>query len=108
MSLLSVENLVAGYGPVDILQGVSLAVERGQIAVVIGPNGAGKSTLMKAIFGLAQVRGGRGGPAVSAAVIHSASCHQTATGSSRVRVAARAAPTASTAASARSARRCTW
>ncbi len=59
MSLLSVENLVAGYGPVDILQGVSLAVELGQIAVVIGSNGAGKSTAMKAIFGLAQVRGGR-------------------------------------------------
>ena len=58
MSLLSVENLVAGYGPVDILQGVSLAVDAGQIAVIVGPNGAGKSTAMKAIFGLAQVRGG--------------------------------------------------
>lgn len=59
MTLLSVENLVAGYGPVDILQGVSLAVEAGRIAVIVGPNGAGKSTAMKAIFGLAQVRGGR-------------------------------------------------
>ena len=59
MSLLSVENLVAGYGPVDILQGVSLAVDAGQIAVIVGPNGAGKSTAMKAIFGLAQVRGGK-------------------------------------------------
>ena len=59
MSLLSVENLVAGYGPVDILQGVSLSVDAGQIAVIVGPNGAGKSTAMKAIFGLAQVRGGK-------------------------------------------------
>lgn len=59
MSLLNVENLVAGYGPVDILQGVSLSVEAGQIAVIVGPNGAGKSTAMKAIFGLAQVRGGK-------------------------------------------------
>lgn len=59
MTLLSVENLVAGYGPVDILQGVSLSVDAGQIAVIIGPNGAGKSTAMKAIFGLAQVRGGK-------------------------------------------------
>ena len=58
MSLLQVENLVAGYGPVDILQGVSLTVEAGRIAVIVGPNGAGKSTAMKAIFGLAQVRGG--------------------------------------------------
>jgi branched-chain amino acid transport system ATP-binding protein len=59
VSLLSVENLVAGYGPVDILQGVSLSVEAGRIAVIVGPNGAGKSTAMKAIFGLAQVRGGK-------------------------------------------------
>jgi branched-chain amino acid transport system ATP-binding protein len=59
VSLLSVENLVAGYGPVDILQGVSLSVDAGQIAVIVGPNGAGKSTAMKAIFGLAQVRGGK-------------------------------------------------
>jgi len=59
VTLLSVENLVAGYGPVDILQGVSLSVDAGQIAVIIGPNGAGKSTAMKAIFGLAQVRGGK-------------------------------------------------
>jgi branched-chain amino acid transport system ATP-binding protein len=59
VTLLAVENLVAGYGPVDILQGVSLAVEAGRIAVIVGPNGAGKSTAMKAIFGLAQVRGGR-------------------------------------------------
>jgi branched-chain amino acid transport system ATP-binding protein len=58
VSLLQVENLVAGYGPVDILQGVSLTVEAGRIAVIVGPIGAGKSTAMKAIFGLAQVRGG--------------------------------------------------
>ena len=59
MSLLVVDSLVAGYGPVDILQGVNLAVAAGQIAVIVGPNGAGKSTAMKAIFGLAQIRGGR-------------------------------------------------
>jgi branched-chain amino acid transport system ATP-binding protein len=59
VSLLSVENLVAGYGPVDILQGVSLSVDVGRIAVIVGPNGAGKSTAMKAIFGLAEVRGGK-------------------------------------------------
>jgi len=59
MSLLRIEKLVAGYGAVDILNGVDIAVEPGRISVIIGPNGAGKSTAMKAIFGLAQVRGGK-------------------------------------------------
>ena len=59
MSLLSVETLVAGYGAVDILNGINLSVEPGKIAVIVGPNGAGKSTAMKAIFGLAQIRSGR-------------------------------------------------
>ena len=56
MSLLRIEALVAGYGAVDILNGVDLAVEPGRISVIVGPNGAGKSTAMKAIFGLAQIR----------------------------------------------------
>lgn len=59
MSLLSVETLVAGYGAVDILNGINLSVDPGKIAVIVGPNGAGKSTAMKAIFGLAQIRSGR-------------------------------------------------
>jgi branched-chain amino acid transport system ATP-binding protein len=59
MSLLRIENLVAGYGAVDILNGIDLSVEPGRISVIVGPNGAGKSTAMKAIFGLAQVRDGR-------------------------------------------------
>jgi branched-chain amino acid transport system ATP-binding protein len=59
MSLLRIEALVAGYGAVDILNGVDIAVEPGSISVIVGPNGAGKSTAMKAIFGLAQVRSGR-------------------------------------------------
>jgi branched-chain amino acid transport system ATP-binding protein len=59
VSLLQVETLVAGYGAVDILNGINLSVEPGGIAVIVGPNGAGKSTAMKAIFGLAQIRSGR-------------------------------------------------
>ncbi|MGH6894376.1 MAG: ABC transporter ATP-binding protein [Dongiaceae bacterium] len=59
MSLLSIEALVAGYGAVDILNGVNLSVDTGKIAVIVGPNGAGKSTALKAIFGLAQIRSGR-------------------------------------------------
>jgi ABC-type branched-subunit amino acid transport system ATPase component len=58
--LLATEDLVAGYVPeVDILGGVSIAVDAGQIVTVVGPNGAGKSTLIKTIFGLLRPRGGR-------------------------------------------------
>jgi len=52
MSLLSVETIYAGYGDMEVLHGVDLAVDEGEIVTLIGPNGAGKSTLMKAVFGL--------------------------------------------------------
>jgi len=52
MSLLKAENIVSGYGEMEILHNASIRVERGEIVSLIGPNGAGKSTLMKTIFGL--------------------------------------------------------
>jgi branched-chain amino acid transport system ATP-binding protein len=58
VSLLEAHRIYGGYGGGDVLNGVDLAVDDGQIAVMIGPNGAGKSTVMKAIFGLVQVRSG--------------------------------------------------
>ena len=58
MSLLEMRNVHGGYGGVDILEGVGLAVAPGEIVVIIGPNGAGKSTAMKAVFGLVTVRQG--------------------------------------------------
>jgi len=58
-AVLRVQDVVAGYGEVEILHGVSIAVSEAEIVAVIGPNGAGKSTLLKAIFGLVSVRGGR-------------------------------------------------
>lgn len=56
---LEATGITAGYGGVEILHGVSVRVEPGEIVSIIGPNGAGKSTLMKAIFGLLPVRAGR-------------------------------------------------
>ncbi|WP_425467867.1 ABC transporter ATP-binding protein [Paracoccus marinus] len=47
-----------GYGKADILNGCTITVDRGQIAVIVGPNGAGKSTAMKAIFGMLDLREG--------------------------------------------------
>ena len=58
MSLLEGAELTGGYGGPDILRGCSLAVDKGEIAVVVGPNGAGKSTAMKALFGLLRLRAG--------------------------------------------------
>lgn len=59
MALLEVADLAAGYGETEILHGVSMRVEAGEIVTIIGPNGCGKSTLMKAIVGLVGVRAGR-------------------------------------------------
>jgi branched-chain amino acid transport system ATP-binding protein len=57
--LLKAEAVVAGYLPgVDILRGVDLTLDDGELVGIIGPNGAGKSTLIKAIFGLVPVRDG--------------------------------------------------
>ena len=54
-----VADLAAGYGETEILHGVNMRVEEGEIVTIIGPNGCGKSTLMKAIVGLVNVRSGR-------------------------------------------------
>jgi branched-chain amino acid transport system ATP-binding protein len=59
VALLEVQDLHAGYGKMEILKGVSLAVEAGQIVSIIGPNGAGKSTVFKTLFGLLPARQGR-------------------------------------------------
>jgi ABC-type branched-subunit amino acid transport system ATPase component len=56
--VLQAEGVVAGYGEVEILHGVSLVLNEAEIVAVIGPNGAGKSTLLKAVFGLLPVRSG--------------------------------------------------
>ncbi|MFZ9199584.1 MAG: ABC transporter ATP-binding protein [Paracoccaceae bacterium] len=52
------ENMTGGYGAADILHNCTIAVNKGEIAVIVGPNGAGKSTAMKATFGMLNLRGG--------------------------------------------------
>ena len=57
-NLLIGEAMTGGYGGADILHACTIAVEKGQIAVIVGPNGAGKSTAMKAVFGMLRLRAG--------------------------------------------------
>jgi branched-chain amino acid transport system ATP-binding protein len=52
------DAMTGGYGGADILHGCTIAVEKGEIAVIVGPNGAGKSTAMKAVFGMLSLREG--------------------------------------------------
>jgi len=53
------EDVVAGYGGLTVLNGTRVQVSRGAITTIIGPNGAGKSTVFKAVFGLLPVQRGR-------------------------------------------------
>ena len=57
--LLAVDGLVAGYGPVTVLDRLSFTLPAASRTAMIGRNGVGKSTALKALMGLAQVRGGR-------------------------------------------------
>ena len=50
--MLSVRGVTTGYGSIQILRGIDLTVQRGQIAALLGGNGTGKSTLLKALSGL--------------------------------------------------------
>jgi branched-chain amino acid transport system ATP-binding protein len=53
------DTMTGGYGKgPDILHDCTIAVDKGEIAVIVGPNGAGKSTAMKAVFGMLDVRSG--------------------------------------------------
>jgi len=57
--LLSLKDVVAAYGRIEALQGISLEVRRGEIVAMLGGNGAGKSTTLKTISGLIHPRSGR-------------------------------------------------
>lgn len=59
MSYLIGENLTGGYGGMDILNDLTISVDKGEIAVIVGPNGAGKSTAMKALLGMLDLRQGQ-------------------------------------------------
>jgi branched-chain amino acid transport system ATP-binding protein len=76
MSLLEVEDLVAGYGGADVIRGLSLHVDEGEVAAVLGPNGAGKTTLLRAISG--DVRPSSGAVRLDGQEIGGLAAHQVA------------------------------
>ena len=57
--LLDIEDVHSYYGPSHVIQGVSLAVERGETVALVGRNGAGKTTLLKTVMGIVPARRGR-------------------------------------------------
>jgi branched-chain amino acid transport system ATP-binding protein len=56
--MLSISNLHAGYGKVEVLHGISLEVPKGSVVTLIGSNGAGKTTTMRAISGMLKPKSG--------------------------------------------------
>lgn len=56
--MLELKNVCAGYGPLQILWGVSLKVEAGEFVSLVGPNGAGKTTCLKTIAGMLEITDG--------------------------------------------------
>ena len=56
--VLTVESLRAGYGNIEVLHDVSLALQEGTLCAIVGANGAGKTTLLMALAGILPVRGG--------------------------------------------------
>ena len=51
--MLKVQDIFAGYGKLQVLNGVTIGAKPGEVTVIVGPNGSGKSTLLKTIAGLA-------------------------------------------------------
>jgi len=56
--MLELRNVRSGYGPIEVLTGISLKVDAGEIATLIGANGAGKTTLLMTICGKPRARSG--------------------------------------------------
>ncbi|MGX9673041.1 amino acid ABC transporter ATP-binding protein [Mycobacterium sp. HM-7] len=57
--MVRAEQVCKSFGALDVLKGVSLEVERGQVLVLVGPSGSGKSTFLRCINHLEQVSAGR-------------------------------------------------
>lgn len=59
MNVLSVKNLVKSYGELEVLKGIDLEVQKGEVVVILGPSGCGKSTFLRCINGLEPLNSGQ-------------------------------------------------
>ena len=57
--MLTIDNLEAGYGKVEVLHGISIQVPKGKVVTLIGSNGAGKTTTMRAVSGMIKPTAGK-------------------------------------------------
>lgn len=71
MALVEISNVHKSFGEVEVLRGIDLTVEKGEIVTIIGRSGSGKSTLLRCINGLEQINGGE--IKVAGEVVHSRS-----------------------------------
>ncbi len=55
--MLNVADLEAGYGPVQVLRGLTFSVDPGEVVVILGANGAGKTTTLRAVSGMIATKG---------------------------------------------------
>lgn len=58
MPHLAVSDVRAKYGALEVLHGISISIEAGEIAALVGPSGSGKSTVLRALMGLTPITGG--------------------------------------------------
>lgn len=56
--MLEIKNITAGYGPTEVLHGISLTAREGEITTLVGGNGAGKTTTLNCIMGVVRSRSG--------------------------------------------------
>lgn len=59
MAMVIVEDVHKSFGPIEVLRGISLKVNRGEVIAVIGRSGSGKSTFLRCLNGLEVINGGR-------------------------------------------------
>jgi branched-chain amino acid transport system ATP-binding protein len=75
--MLSIENMVAGYGKAQVIHGIDLEVSPGEIVALVGPNGAGKTTTIRCVTGEIRPWGGSvryGGADIAAMPAHRVVC----------------------------------